>query len=184
MKNRHIGFTLIELMVVIAVGAILMAIAAPSFQSLLDPTRMSSISGQLMSDLNLARSESINRNSRVLVCARNAAGDGCAATTDWSVGWLVCYDNETTSTPRNGTADGECDAAPADGSRPNPIVLRSQVSNRLTLAGPAAVIRFNPNGSQGAPNTSVPVSVELGFNPASGVTRTITAASAGNVSKQ
>ena len=177
------GFTLVELLVVISVLGILTAIAVPSFGSLSNSVRMASVSAQLLSDLNLARSESINRNSRMLVCVRDTAGTGCAAGTNWQAGWLVCYDNGTTATPNNGVADGECDAAPGDGSRPNPIVLRPAVSSNLTLVSSVAAIRFNPNGTQGVRGALTTASVVVGLNPA-GATRTVTVTPSGHVSKQ
>ena len=177
------GFTLVELLVVISVLSILTAIALPSFGALSNSVRMASVSAQLLSDLNLARSESINRNSRMLVCVRNTAGTGCAAGTNWQAGWLVCYDNGTTGNPNNGVADGECDAPPGDGSRPNPIILRSAVSSNLTLVSSVAAIRFNPNGTQGVRGVLTTASVVVGLNPA-GATRTVTVTPSGHVSKQ
>lgn len=143
---------------------------------------MSSVSSQLLSDMNLARSESINRNARILVCVRDTAGTGCAAGTNWQAGWLVCYDNGTTGNLGNGVADGECDAPPADGSRPNPIVVRSAVSSNLTLASSVAAIRFNANGTQGVRGVLTTASVTVGLNPA-GATRTLTVTPSGYVSK-
>ena len=182
-RGAAAGFTLVELLVVISVLGILTAIALPSFGALSNSVRMASVSAQLRSDLNLARSESINRNSRMLVCVRNTAGTACAAGTNWQAGWLVCYDNGTTATPNNGVADGECDAAPGDGSRPNPIVLRPAVSSNLTLVSSVAAIRFNPNGTQGVRGALTTASVVVGLNPA-GATRTVTVTPSGHVSKQ
>lgn len=182
-RGAAAGFTLVELLVVISVLSILTAIAVPSFGALSNSVRMASVSAQLLSDLNLARSESINRNSRMLVCVRNTAGTGCAAGTNWQAGWLVCYDNGTTGNPNNGVADGECDAAPGDGSRPNPIILRSAVSSNLTLVSSVAAIRFNPNGTQGVRGALTTASVVVGLNPA-GATRTVTVTPSGHVSKQ
>ncbi len=61
------GFTLIEVMVVVAVLAILLGIAAPSFQSMLDKRRLIGAAEQLYADLQYARSEAIKRNASVTV---------------------------------------------------------------------------------------------------------------------
>lgn len=133
------GFTTIELLVVLVIGAILAAIAAPSFRDFINNTRLASAMSQLTGDLNLARSEAIKRNMRVLVCVRNAAGTDCGAGTDWRNGWLVCYD---------GNQDGSCDAAAA--GNPNPLVVRRTLNASLALTANANLIRFNPSGTQGA----------------------------------
>jgi len=85
--------------VVIAIVGILAAVGAPSFSTFLNNSRLNSTSSQLLNELNLARSEAVKRNARVLVCVRNAAGTDCGTSTNWAAGWLVCYDNETASTP-------------------------------------------------------------------------------------
>ncbi|TXT27357.1 MAG: type IV fimbrial bioproteinis protein FimT [Gallionellaceae bacterium] len=90
--RKSSGFTGIELLVTLVIAAILAALAVPSFSSLVNDTRLSSTMARLAADLNRARSEAIKRNMRVLVCVRDAAGTNCGAGTDWSNGWLVCYD--------------------------------------------------------------------------------------------
>jgi type IV fimbrial biogenesis protein FimT len=175
------GFTTIELLVVIAIAAILAMVGAPSFSTFLNNSKLSATSSQLLNELNMARSEAVKRNSRVLVCVRNAAGTDCGTTTNWGAGWLVCYDNETESTPGNGIADGKCDVAPANGSNPNPIVLQPALSNSLTLTGSAAAIRFNPNGSQGAGGAAATLLVGL---TSATSTRTVSVAATGNITKQ
>lgn len=175
-RDRQAGVTLIELLVVVSIAAILAAIAAPSFRSFINSTRQSSAAMQLVSDLNLARSEAIKRNAHMLVCARNAAGTDCAGSTNWQAGWLVCME---------GAAD-QCAAGTA--SSPNPIVVRPALDSALTLvyANPttasATSVRFNANSSQGgdgAANT-----LTLGGTWSDAVSRVITVATTGHISKQ
>lgn len=75
------GFTLIELMTVVAIAAILAAIAVPSFLKLSATQRLRSASTNLQSALMVARSESLKRNAQVSV--KPASG------TDWTQGWSV-----------------------------------------------------------------------------------------------
>ncbi len=95
------GFTLVELLVVMAISAILIAAAVPSFQSLIASSRASSASGTLVSSLEFARSEAIRRNQNVTVCRTANANapenvlsclDTAAAGfdgNDWASGWIV-----------------------------------------------------------------------------------------------
>lgn len=139
-SQKQKGFTLMELMVVVAITAILASMAAPSFVGYINTTRQSSAATRLLSDLNRARSEAIKRNSRVLLCVRNTAGTDCGTGTNWQNGWLTCYDLD-----RNGA----CDTPPADGSNPNPIMISQALHTTLTLTASASTIQFNPNATQG-----------------------------------
>lgn len=66
-KLRHSGFTLLELMVVIAVIAILAALAVPSFNTTLDKQRITGAAEAVLADLRWARAEAIKRNTEVRV---------------------------------------------------------------------------------------------------------------------
>jgi type IV fimbrial biogenesis protein FimT len=61
------GFTLIELMVVVALVATVMALVGPSVRELLATQRVRGISAELMTDLQYARSEAVRRNRPLLV---------------------------------------------------------------------------------------------------------------------
>ncbi len=61
------GFTLIELMVVIAVVATLLALVAPSFKRIIDVSRVRSVNAALVTDLQFARSEAASRNRQVFL---------------------------------------------------------------------------------------------------------------------
>jgi len=74
------GFTLIELMVTLAVVAALMAVGTPSFRSFTNNQAIRSASFDLNSALTLARSEAVKRNGQVTIARRNG---------NWSLGWTV-----------------------------------------------------------------------------------------------
>jgi type IV fimbrial biogenesis protein FimT len=88
---KQSGATLMELMVVLAVSAILLGVGIPSFASLAQTSRLSSVTNEMLSSLHLARSEAIKRNSRAVICP-SVDGSHCAGSGDWYQGWLVFHD--------------------------------------------------------------------------------------------
>jgi type IV fimbrial biogenesis protein FimT len=80
--SRARGFTLVELMVTIAVLAILAAIAFPSFRSLINSSRLSSGANELIATMQLAKAEAVRQNGRVTICA-STNGSACSGSNDW-----------------------------------------------------------------------------------------------------
>lgn len=62
-RSRQGAFTLIELMIVIALVAVLLALAAPSMREVIEVRRLRAINAQLVTDLHFARSEAISRRA-------------------------------------------------------------------------------------------------------------------------
>jgi type IV fimbrial biogenesis protein FimT len=160
------GLTLVELLVAVSIAAILAAVALPSFASFIDEQRVRALTNELVADLNLARSEAIKRNSRVLVCPKAGKSDNfCAPNTkNWKNGWVVCYDADQ---------DGKCDDATTDD--PNPFRNVDAIRDNLDLKSSVSDVRYTPAGS-----TTGAVVWELS-GTTSTVLRTITAAATGNV---
>ncbi|MBK6006088.1 GspH/FimT family pseudopilin [Ramlibacter ginsenosidimutans] len=94
MNKRSPGFSLIEMLVAIALVVVLTTVAIPSFSSMLTNTRMAGELNTLLSALNLARSEASKRGLRVSVCPMS--GTACANTTDWTAGWQVIQPDTNT----------------------------------------------------------------------------------------
>ncbi len=99
------GFTLLELMVTIAIVAILGALAAPSFQAMIQANRSRTVSSEVMATLNLARSEAARRGQPVSVC-RSSDGNSCSSTgTGWDSGWIAFVNEDAASEGATVTRD-------------------------------------------------------------------------------
>jgi type IV fimbrial biogenesis protein FimT len=91
MAMKQTGVTLTELIVVLAISAILLGLAIPGFTSLIHSSRLSAATSDLLVSLHLARSEAIKRNARTVACI-SADGSTCAAGGGWHQGWLIFHD--------------------------------------------------------------------------------------------
>lgn len=123
------GVTLLELMITVAIIAILGSIALPSFSSALQSNRVATTSNEFMASVAYARSEAM-RNNRGAVMCPSSNGSSCGGT--WADGWIVWAD-------RN-----------ADGVRQNTQeerVLRRQDALYKQTAPGATPIRFSPRGT-------------------------------------
>ena len=80
------GFTLAELMITLAIAGILVGVAIPSFTSMITSNRLTTYANELMTALNLARSEAIKRGEQVTI--RRKGGNS----QEWESGWDVFVD--------------------------------------------------------------------------------------------
>ena len=134
--SKERGFTLMELMVVIGIVAIMAAIAAPSFSSMINQNRLTRTKLMLANDMNMARSESIKRSLRMVVCPSNAGLTDCSGGTDWATnGWLIC---------NAGTAVN-CTAGTV-------VVVRAPAPRGVAITGSTGAT-FRPIGTAVSPQT-------------------------------
>jgi len=84
------GFTLIELMVVIAIAAILMAVAVPSYMSFSANNNASDITLILKASINRAKNEAVRQGTTMKLCALKSDGStNCGIATSWQYGWVI-----------------------------------------------------------------------------------------------
>lgn len=83
-RNTHAtgGFTLVELMVVLAVLAVLLGVAVPSFQNITNRNRLTAVTNEMVGALQLTRVEAVRRNGRVVFCP-TTTGTACGGD-DWT----------------------------------------------------------------------------------------------------
>ncbi|BFM21646.1 GspH/FimT family pseudopilin [Gilvimarinus japonicus] len=94
MKRDQVGFTLIELLITTVVLAILIAMAAPSFQTMILNSHSEAVGESLVNAIQVTKTEAVKRGRRVSLCAANNAGNACA--NDWTNGWIIFVDEAAT----------------------------------------------------------------------------------------
>jgi type IV fimbrial biogenesis protein FimT len=125
------GFTLVELMVVIAILAITFSLSIPAYKDLLLRQKINGQANQLFSIIYLARSEAIKRSSVVTIC-KSGNGQTCGA--QWSEGWLMFADQD---------ADGLLD--PLENIISSGLV-DSQITMSWSAFGSNNYLRLSPRG--------------------------------------
>ena len=99
---RHsLGFTLIELMVAVSVLGVLLAIALPSFQPLIERWRVRQVGNALENSLYYARSEAMKRGGNITMEKLGNTAGACQnanTTQDWGCGWVICIDANNNGT--------------------------------------------------------------------------------------
>ena len=88
---RASGFTMIEMLMTMAIAAILLGLAVPSFRYVTNSNRIAGEINGLLGDLQLARAEAIKEGRNVTVCV-SANGTSCTNSTSWQSGWIVFSD--------------------------------------------------------------------------------------------
>ncbi len=94
--KRTQGYTLQELLVTLAIVAIIAAFATPSFQNMIANQNVRAATGDLISALNFARSEAVKRN-RVVTVSPGAS---------WAAGWAITFVDENGATQTLRQHDG------------------------------------------------------------------------------
>jgi len=88
--RRQTGFTLIELMIAIALTGMLLSMAVPAMDLFVSNARQTGAINDFVSSMHIARSTAITTNTRVTLCP-SANGTTCEAI-GWDRGWIVFAD--------------------------------------------------------------------------------------------
>lgn len=143
--DREIGFTLIELVITIVVASILLAIGAPALKDFIKNNRVTAQANDLVSSIQLARSESLKRGTNAVICA-SKDGKTCADKEDWQTGWIVFSDLNRNNAADIGTGsdEGKC-------LETQDCIMKadSGLSSGSTLTTQVAFLCFLPTGMSG-----------------------------------
>jgi type IV fimbrial biogenesis protein FimT len=142
--TRHAkGFTLIELMMSLAVLAVLAAAAAPAFGNLIHGTEAQASRSALTTALNTARIFAASKTAHVVVCP-SADQQHCGDTTEWQHGWLIFID---------GNRDGERD----DGEELLSAAQPQPAGVAITSTAGRTRVAYRPDGSSVGSNVTLTV---------------------------
>ncbi|HED19245.1 MAG TPA: prepilin-type N-terminal cleavage/methylation domain-containing protein [Gammaproteobacteria bacterium] len=95
--NEKNGFTLVELMITLAIAAILLTVGIPNFRNFIYNNRLITQANKLVADAALARSTAIKyqRNTQICVSTSyNTVAPACTGGLDWGAGWIVWVDKD------------------------------------------------------------------------------------------
>jgi type IV fimbrial biogenesis protein FimT len=90
-RPKSSGFTMVELMMTVAIGSIVLMLAVPSFRYVTNSNRIAAEVNGLLGDLQFARAEAIKEGRTVTVCV-STDGATCTGGVAWQGGWIVFQD--------------------------------------------------------------------------------------------
>ncbi len=137
-QRKVSGVTLIELMVGLAIMGVLMALAAPSFQSLIAGSNVAAASNDFMTSLAQSRSNAIRLGERVTMC-KSSDGAQCSTTGDWEQGWII-FNDPTRS------VDAQVDTGPP---AETVIAVGAALTNGIVIRGNSTVAQYVSFSSDG-----------------------------------
>jgi type IV fimbrial biogenesis protein FimT len=92
-SGAALGMTLLELMIVVAIGAILMTVAVPAFNDVVKTTRLKGQVSTFRQALMEARQLAVNRGQPVTICRSNDQSN-CKDNNQWENGWIIFLDDD------------------------------------------------------------------------------------------
>lgn len=135
--RRALGFTLVELLIVLVVLGVLVVLVAPNLGPILDRNAARATANTLVADFAFARGEAVRRGGSVAVCSAvdaNAWSDAtdCGGDDDWTRGWVV-YATDSGDLLRVGVPSTRAEIS-------STVVTRSFDALGLSMAGTFEVV--------------------------------------------
>lgn len=162
MKPSGRGFSLIELIVVLAVLAILLAVGASNFSVWMTNSRIRTTAESIQNGLQMARAEAVRRNTPIRFQFVDNLTNACVLSVTAS-NWIISFDDPA----------GDCDAAPLDeafavsdsANNPAPRIIQSRAvtegGRNTVIAADQSTIVFNGLGRVTPVPAVVPVDIDV-----------------------
>lgn len=139
-RQKNQGFTLIELMITIAIASIVMALGATGFKSSIVNNRLATTTNEMVAAMNLARNEAIKRGQPVVIRRTGS---------QWEAGWKVFVDISRVSTNAN-TFDDNGSNPTCEADEDCLLKVYPALANNYMLRGTSSFIdyvRYSPSGN-------------------------------------
>ena len=139
-KGQLKGFTALELIITMAIAAILLTTGVPAFKNYSWNLRMKTAMDVLQTDLNLARGRAISHNIQTIICPATGSND-CSGQSAWQDGWIVFSDLNGDRHKQQG----------------EPLLKHTGSVDLLNISSSRSrrKLRFYPNGSAPGSNASI-----------------------------
>lgn len=143
MRSGAKGFTLVELLIALAILAVLTTLAAPALGSLIGRSQARAARNALETSFNQARIAAVNRGGHVVVCP-SPDGEQCTRSTHWHTGWILFPDLDHDRVR----------------SHEEPLITVGQAQARgvaIVATGGRYAIDYQPDGSASGTNATLTV---------------------------
>lgn len=139
-SSSPLGLSLIELLLVVAIVAVLTAVAAPNLQGTVQDTRLVSAAGAVLNGIQLARAEALMRNGAVSLCPSDVARSGVPRCTgSYTDGWMIFANADRDAVFQPGSDE----VLHVSGGLPRGF----SVNNRTGKRPATALINYLPDGT-------------------------------------
>ncbi|CAM3310305.1 GspH/FimT family pseudopilin [Polaromonas hydrogenivorans] len=158
---KHSGFTLVEVLVSLAILGILAALAAPSFSEAIRRYQVNAIRDDLIGSIQWARSEAIRRGFPIILVRTTGCGVTLLDTNDWGCGWQAVVDTNLNGVDDTGAPTNEpviqTSTVPASYgiNHAGPVGVRIVINKWGQAAGGNSFVLTPPGGVSGAATTTI-----------------------------
>jgi type IV fimbrial biogenesis protein FimT len=138
-------------MVTLAVAGVLLAMAIPSFTSVIKNNRQTTLLNEFTSYFHYAKSQAVTRGISTTVCKRNPAGTDCGdSSASWDDGWIVFIDEDADG---NLDDDGDTDLCEPDEDDDCVLKIHGAIDSDIGITSPSTAFTITPRGFTSAAAT-------------------------------